>query len=548
MNSAAGGFIRFEDSEEEIIVPESLKDGIQWYYRVTGQDQYQPYMALACLAYINAAIGAQGPCPDRYTLDQRLQEFPFLQYAIENWVLHIPPGSYNMESFALYLNDDRIIQSMMQILGRAKLLHLSDREIKPSDPSQWYYKNTTGLAYAASIGCYPLVKAFLTAGHHPNSNLGYLPPLVSAAMTGHSRVVALLVQYGADVNVRDFAGRTALYFAAVGGYHEIVDILLSHMVDVNSQAKDRTSPLMAAICNGHLEIAKTLFCYGARANAVAFDGQTALSSAIMKPGFADFAITMFSLSLGPFNLSLSIESDVTLWEACSGIQDDAFRHQILDCIKKYDFMMDSGAALTLRQAWKESLLLTLSLDRNCSPAVEAPARAKANRKRRGMMSTLSNEFRQRYMLECYLGKGAFSSAWKAIDLVTGQHVVAKFLMESSNYHHREDSKHECRLMLKMNHQNVLKCLDSMELDGGMVIITEFAQRGDLQWYLRRCQPIDCRPGCLPEHTAKFMFAHVMKGLSYMVSLSSYLICLFNNFVAFQKCGTQRSQARKHSCL
>ncbi|KAH6696691.1 ankyrin repeat-containing domain protein, partial [Leptodontidium sp. MPI-SDFR-AT-0119] len=156
----------------------------------------------------------------------------------------------------------------MQILGRAKLLHLSDREIKPSDPSQWYYKNATGLAYAASIGSYPLVKVFLTAGHHPNSNLGYLPPLVSAAMTGHSRVVALLVQYGADVNVRDFAGRTALYFAAVGGYHEIVDILLSHMVDVNSQAKDRTSPLMAAICNGHLEIAKTLFRYGARANAV----------------------------------------------------------------------------------------------------------------------------------------------------------------------------------------------------------------------------------------------------------------------------------------
>ncbi|KAG4438571.1 hypothetical protein IFR05_005946 [Cadophora sp. M221] len=516
MNMAAGGFIRFEGSEEEIIVPKSLRAAIQWHFHILGHGEHLPYLTLACLAYIRAAIGAEGPCPDNYTLDQRLKTFPFLEYAVENWVSHLTPASCIVESVPAYLNDDRVIQGMLQIIGRTKLLHLSDREIKPSDPSQWYYKNTTVLAYAASIGCCPLVEVFLRRGYHPNTNLGYLPPIVSAAMTGNSRIVNLLMQWGADVNVKDFAGRTALHFAAVEGSREMVEILLSGAADANCQTKDRTSPLMAAICNGHLEVAEILFRRGARAISVAFDGQTALSHAIMKPGFSDFAITMFQQSLGEANLRLNTESDITLWEACSRIQDIAFRNQILNCIRNHDALMVNSTFMLLR-AWRESLLFTLWHDRNSSPAIEAPEKAKERRKRHTMIAALSNEFRQRYMLDQYVGKGAFSSAWRAIDLVTGRFVVAKFMMETSNTRHRESSKNECRLMLKANHENVLKCLDSMEMNSGVVIITEFAQGGDLQHYLLRwCQERGYTPnGGLPEPTAKIMFTHIMQGLSRM---------------------------------
>ncbi|KAH7355430.1 kinase-like domain-containing protein [Rhexocercosporidium sp. MPI-PUGE-AT-0058] len=275
------------------------------------------------------------------------------------------------------------------------------------------------------------------------------------------------------------------------------------------------SPLMAAICNGHLEIAKVLFQHGGKCTSVASDGHTPLSYAIMKPGFSEFAITMFKNSLGPVNLHLSKESDVTLWEAYSGIQDYYFRQQVLDCIKTHDYLMASGTSIALRKDWNESLLSTLVPGICRDPVVDIPAKAKETRKRLGMIRALSNEFRQRYMLDGFLGKGAFSSAWKAIDLVTGRLVVAKFLMETSNHCQGEDSKNEYRLMGKMNHENVLKCLDVMETKAGPIMITEFAQWGDLQHYLRHCCPVDHRPHCLPERTAKFAFGQLMKGLSYM---------------------------------
>ncbi|KAH7355431.1 hypothetical protein BKA65DRAFT_239559 [Rhexocercosporidium sp. MPI-PUGE-AT-0058] len=90
LNRAADGFIRFENNDEEIIVPESLRRSLTLYYRATGRDQYQPYMGLVCLSYINATIGLQEPCPENDSLDRRLEEYPFLPYAVEHWASHVP--------------------------------------------------------------------------------------------------------------------------------------------------------------------------------------------------------------------------------------------------------------------------------------------------------------------------------------------------------------------------------------------------------------------------------------------------------------------------
>jgi len=38
-------------------------------------------------------------------------------------------------------------------------------------------------------------------------------------------IVELLISFGADVNVQDMSGRTALYHAAAWGHTEIVEIL-----------------------------------------------------------------------------------------------------------------------------------------------------------------------------------------------------------------------------------------------------------------------------------------------------------------------------------
>lgn len=49
-----------------------------------------------------------------------------------------------------------------------------------------------------------------------------------AAFVGHKDVVELLIARGADVNIRDRGGRTALRWAKHGRNKEIVELLQKH--------------------------------------------------------------------------------------------------------------------------------------------------------------------------------------------------------------------------------------------------------------------------------------------------------------------------------
>ena len=53
-----------------------------------------------------------------------------------------------------------------------------------------------------------------------------MTPLLWAAVRGYLEIVAQLIEYGADVNVQDNEGWTALHIVCFKGYVEIVDYLL----------------------------------------------------------------------------------------------------------------------------------------------------------------------------------------------------------------------------------------------------------------------------------------------------------------------------------
>ena len=54
-----------------------------------------------------------------------------------------------------------------------------------------------------------------------------------AATKGFTKIVELLLQYGADVNVKSLQGMTPLMFAAKNGDIEMVKLLLENEADVN---------------------------------------------------------------------------------------------------------------------------------------------------------------------------------------------------------------------------------------------------------------------------------------------------------------------------
>ena len=85
-------------------------------------------------------------------------------------------------------------------------------------------------------------------------------PLMVASKNGHTKIVKLLLEKGADVNAK----MTALMLAAANGHTEIIKLLLEKGADVNAKNKYGSTALMFAAANGRTEIVQILLEKGGR--------------------------------------------------------------------------------------------------------------------------------------------------------------------------------------------------------------------------------------------------------------------------------------------
>lgn len=75
-----------------------------------------------------------------------------------------------------------------------------------------------------------------------------------AADKGHAAFVELLIHAGAQINVRNKKGCSALWLACCGGHLETVQTLLNHHADPDEQDNRKVSPLIAAFRKGHTKV------------------------------------------------------------------------------------------------------------------------------------------------------------------------------------------------------------------------------------------------------------------------------------------------------
>ena len=160
------------------------------------------------------------------------------------------------------------------------------------------------------------VEFLLFHGANPNCSLKGMTPLMFACQYGSIRIATKLIQAGANVNLQDIIGTSALMFAccsespnkdlvklllqsgadiyAKGGDQQITILMLSvlrgntsivqYLLDegasVNTQDRKGDTALMLASSSGHSEIVRLLLNYGADVNIVGKGfGFTALSYA-----------------------------------------------------------------------------------------------------------------------------------------------------------------------------------------------------------------------------------------------------------------------------
>jgi ankyrin repeat protein len=107
-----------------------------------------------------------------------------------------------------------------------------------------------------------------------------MTPIRLAAMSNHDKVLDhFLDKIGLDLDAKDEAGRTALYWASKLGHNKILQMLLDRGADANTQARKYGSALQAASAQGHDKVVQMLLDRGADVNAQDGEYGSALQAA-----------------------------------------------------------------------------------------------------------------------------------------------------------------------------------------------------------------------------------------------------------------------------
>ncbi|KAH9037520.1 hypothetical protein EDB85DRAFT_2142480 [Lactarius pseudohatsudake] len=190
--------------------------------------------------------------------------FPLAQYAAEHWPEHV-----NFENVLSHVKDgvDELFEVDKPHFAAWVWLHKDDGPsmagTSPSPPE------APPLYYAVRIGNRALIERALSKRPQDVSVKGgyYGTPLHAAFSKRDIETVWLLLENGADVNIRAYEDRTPLQCASYEGFPDVTRWLLRRGVDVNAQDEDQWTALHYAGVNGHLEVAEILLEHGAEVNA-----------------------------------------------------------------------------------------------------------------------------------------------------------------------------------------------------------------------------------------------------------------------------------------
>ena len=125
------------------------------------------------------------------------------------------------------------------------------------------------LNLAVQVGHYKIAEALLDLGAQVNSHdVGYKSTALHVACAKRDvETVKLLIDHGAEVNLKSINGWVPLIDASIRGRTDIVRLLLDHGADVNLQAdtSGQTAPHHAC-WYGHTETVQVLLERGADVN------------------------------------------------------------------------------------------------------------------------------------------------------------------------------------------------------------------------------------------------------------------------------------------
>jgi hypothetical protein len=111
----------------------------------------------------------------------------------------------------------------------------------------------------------------------------FVVTLLGAAQGGHSKVLQLLVERGANIHSLLPSGTNVMHFAAAGGHIGVVKYLLEYQVAPDVKHDDGPTPLLLAASAGHAEVVRLLLGTGqVDVNQTSGGGRAALTWAVAR--------------------------------------------------------------------------------------------------------------------------------------------------------------------------------------------------------------------------------------------------------------------------
>ena len=145
-----------------------------------------------------------------------------------------------------------------------------------------YNPKPTALEVAALVGQLAIMRILLDNDAKADArNPLKEKALMQAAGAKQDSATKLLLEYGANVNFkRDTDSQTALHLAAESGNLVLTKILLNNGAEVNLRNRDDQTPLYLAVINEHIETIKLLIESGANIDIRDSKSETALDHAV----------------------------------------------------------------------------------------------------------------------------------------------------------------------------------------------------------------------------------------------------------------------------
>ena len=247
-------------------------------YKKSAQRAHQE-LAHTCLTYLAFDAFKSGPVDDYADFQNRLEDYPLLEYAAKHASTHFrfgnmePAGRWTQVLFPTNNRKDRINKSLKSWRQVRDGFGQHEPFMIPGD------MEATPLFFASEAGLTIVVRKFLAFGVDVNTNCFYGTALQAASAEGHLDVVEELVGHAADLNATSEELGTALQAACAGGHASIAKTLVEKGADLNQIGGFCGTALEAAAHRGKTEIVQLLLESGSNVNLFAGRYGTALIAA-----------------------------------------------------------------------------------------------------------------------------------------------------------------------------------------------------------------------------------------------------------------------------